>query len=466
MLSSRTVRLLLVALCVALAGGAVAAEKGVQLAVGEQTILSVKAPKYVAVGDETVAVVTQTSTNELLIVAKKAGQTNLIIEESDGTRRTVPIFITKEVAPLQMVQELLADIDGIEVKMVAGRVAVTGTVISKADKDLIERVVKEFTGVLDLTRFAPPTTLISQELARLIREADIYGVDVSVSGERIVLKGVVYNASDKERALAVAGRFGLEVVDLLTVQDQMIEVDVMTAVVDVGKALDIGQDYLNALGIEGQATAAGQTGGPWGETAYDVTATLPALSILRLLQDNDASTILSRAHASTVSGQEATFLSGATEYFVVQGTLEGSLSSVDYGVELGVTPTFRAPDLVATDVQISVSSPAAQAAGSSSVLALVRYKSENVLLCKMGESVVVSGLGETISSKTRSRLPVLGDIPILNVFFGNSRKADSRLDLIFIVTPMLPTVMAAQGPSQSSNAGDVVTSAEGGPVLK
>lgn len=466
MSSSLTVRLLLVAMCLVLAGGAVAQEKSIQLAVGEQTILSVESPRYVAVGDEEVARVTQTSPTELLIVARKAGQTNLIIEEADGTRRTVPIFVTKEVAPLQMVAELLADVEGIEVKMVAGRVAVTGTVISSADKELIGRVVEEFTGVLDLTRFAPPTALISQEVARLIREAGIYGVDVAVSGDRIVLKGVVYNESDKERALAIAGRFGLEVVDLLTVQDQMIEIDVVTAVVDVGKALDIGQDYLNALGIEAEGTAAGQTGGPWGETSYDVTATLPALSILRLLQDNNASTILSKAHASTVSGQEATFHSGATEYFVVQGSLEGQLSSVDYGVQLGVTPTFRAPDLISTEVDISVSAPAAEAAGTSSVLALVRYKSQNVLLCKMGESVVVSGLGETIRSRTRSRVPVIGDIPILNVFFGNSRRSDSRLDLIFIVTPTLPTVMAAEGPAQSAAAGAVLSGAEEGPVIE
>jgi len=54
-----------------------------------------------------------------------------------------------------------------------------------------------------------------------------------------------------------------------------------------------------------------------------------------------------------------------------------------------------------------------------------------------GQSLVIGGLTNTDVRKTRRKIPLLGDIPVLGVFFQNSRDTIEENELVVLVSPRI-----------------------------
>ena len=59
----------------------------------------------------------------------------------------------------------------------------------------------------------------------------------------------------------------------------------------------------------------------------------------------------------------------------------------------------------------------------------------NNLRVKDGETLVIAGLIKESEKQTVTKLPVLGDLPLLGVFFRSSTNAKSKEELVIMVTP-------------------------------
>jgi type II secretory pathway component GspD/PulD (secretin) len=127
----------------------------------------------------------------------------------------------------------------------------------------------------------------------------------------------------------------------------------------------------------------------------------------------------------------------------VQGSLgAANLQSVDYGVILKVKPTLQGRDRVQNEVSIEVSLPTAVA---GSTFAVQKYNTVCTSVCKVGESMVVSGLTQKLANYNSSKTPLLGDVPILNLFFSNKTSDKQRNEYVIIVTPQPIFPTAATG---------------------
>jgi len=65
------------------------------------------------------------------------------------------------------------------------------------------------------------------------------------------------------------------------------------------------------------------------------------------------------------------------------------------------------------------------------------------VLVENGGTVVIGGIFEESQTATENRVPVLGELPLIGMFFRNQRKATSRTELLVFITPRIVTDQAA-----------------------
>ncbi|MEI8350809.1 MAG: type II and III secretion system protein, partial [bacterium] len=164
--------------------------------------------------------------------------------------------------------------------------------------------------------------------------------------------------------------------------------------------------------------------------SFNVNATLSAR--INALVGSGNAKILAQPHLSTKSGGEGTFHSGGATYFSVSGINAGSLEKIEYGVLLKVKPTLQGRDRIMNEVSIEVSVPSAKPQGT---FTLEKFETKSTAMCKVGESILLSGLVQSLSTQFKEKTPLLGDIPLLSMFFSSKVKQHENRELIVLISP-------------------------------
>jgi len=169
---------------------------------------------------------------------------------------------------------------------------------------------------------------------------------------------------------------------------------------------------------------------------------------LRALRDNNLFRVLAEPNVVAVNGQEASFLSGGEfPIAVAQGGATAGAISIEFkqfGILLGFTPTVLGSGQVRMRVVAEVSDLVPSSVGVAGGLPVFSLSTRRV------ESTVESGDGQTfaigglISERVRaasSRIPGLGDVPILGALFSSVQYQRNETELVILVTPELVAPM-------------------------
>jgi type II secretory pathway component GspD/PulD (secretin) len=144
--------------------------------------------------------------------------------------------------------------------------------------------------------------------------------------------------------------------------------------------------------------------------------------------------ILATPRIATLNNHEATLLVGETYPIVTVNQQTGfpTVTNVDVGVQLRVTPTIGDDDVITAELHPQYS---AIIGFNSSFPVVANRKIDAVLRVRDGETIVLGGLFEETSSETIAKLPFLGDIPVLGRFFRNKATSHQRDEVVFLITP-------------------------------
>jgi len=121
------------------------------------------------------------------------------------------------------------------------------------------------------------------------------------------------------------------------------------------------------------------------------------------------------------------------------GFVSDSVSYLDVGLKLDLEPTVHADDEVAIRVALEVSSLGTSIKTSSGTIAyqIVTRNASTVLRLRDGETQVLAGLVSREERSSASRLPGLGDIPVLGRLFSSQLDNGSRTELVLAITPRI-----------------------------
>ena len=165
------------------------------------------------------------------------------------------------------------------------------------------------------------------------------------------------------------------------------------------------------------------------------------------------------------NNQSATISGGQSDVFVLGASAPGTapqVLTVDYSMNVSVTPTVTADGSVRMSVTITSSSPsAAVAAGATSG----RYSRNinTVLLRRSGETAVIGGLNTRERADGWGGIPILSRIPIIGALFRSSVKTLSNRELLLMVTPTIMNVVQSTGDGGATFEDDAGTASSASP---
>jgi len=156
--------------------------------------------------------------------------------------------------------------------------------------------------------------------------------------------------------------------------------------------------------------------------------------------------ILSEPKIATLNNQAAninvtTQIPYVTSNVASTGVQTQTVAYVTTGIKLTVTPSINADGRITLVVNPDVSQPSSTAAGSTQTgaPAVDSRNATTTVLVRDGETIVIGGLITDTLQDVISKVPLLGDIPILGWLFKKKTKTRVRAELlIFVTTSILP----------------------------
>jgi len=181
---------------------------------------------------------------------------------------------------------------------------------------------------------------------------------------------------------------------------------------------------------------------------------IPAFGIvMRFLQEDSATNVLSSPNILTLDNEEATIEIGETVPFPTGGFLGGaagaaggagigipsiSFTREDVGIILRITPQINESDYVTLDVYQEISEVkegSASDALASGGPTTTKRSAETHVSVRSNQTIVIGGLMQEVDTESESKIPILGDIPLIGALFRNKRKTKRKTNLLIFLTP-------------------------------
>jgi len=322
-------------------------------------------------------------------------------------------------------------------------------------------------------------TAASEEMHRLFPDEQI---NVTPSRNAIVLSGHVTTEEAAKHAGALATAYSKNVVNVLTfgpVGAQEVLLEVKFAEVDRTALTQLGFNLFstgsgNTIGTvttgqyggvnHGAVTDTG-SGNPYGTTttisdALNLFFFNPQVHlgvVIKALEGKNLLQILAEPNLVAVNGKEASFLAGGEFPFPVVQPGAGGISTVtvqfrEFGVRLKFTPVIQPNGNIHLHVAPEVSTlDFANAVSVSGTLipAISTRKADTEFELQDGQSFVIAGLMDNRVTDIYSKVPWLGDMPILGNFFKSksAQKSNSELMVLCTVRRVSPSAQPPNGPA-------------------
>ncbi|UQS14240.1 secretin N-terminal domain-containing protein [Pseudomonas sp. HS6] len=246
---------------------------------------------------------------------------------------------------------------------------------------------------------------------------------------------------------------------LLQSQDQsnpevVLEVEVME--VATQRILDLGLQWPSTFGVlnsDGSpVTLLGQLKG----INSDRISIGPSPQAKINAQDNDINTLASpvirvsnREQARIHIGQRVPIIS-ATSVPSTQGpVITESVTYLDVGLKLEVTPTVHLNNEVAIKIALEVSNatPLEPTRQGTIPVQVDTRNAQTSLRLHDGETQILAGLVRNDHGATGNKIPGLGDIPGLGRLFGSNKDTVGKSELVLSITPRIVRNLPYQSPS-------------------
>jgi pilus assembly protein CpaC len=362
------------------------------------------------------------------------------------------------------------------------------TRVSLANPDICDAVVVSPTEILLNGKRAGATSLVIWGQSGQMQTFDVYvdldvldltgdirstfpnePVKVSVSKNIVTLSGHVSSAAVADKILELAQSMvpdKNDVVSLLAVPAPPtgeVLLKVRFAEVDRSALTELGVNIMSLPGAKNIGTITtgefsppslaqigGSTGGYTLGSLLNVFIFRPDINLaatIQALQTKNLLQILAEPNVLTESGKEASFLSGGEFPFpMLQSTGAGggvpaiTIQFRQFGIKLDFTPTILPDDEIHLKVQPEVSSldySNALTITGFTVPALAVRRVQSEMELRDGQSFVIAGLMDNRITKTLSKIPGLGDIPLLGKIFQSESLNKNKTELLVLVTPQI-----------------------------
>jgi len=311
---------------------------------------------------------------------------------------------------------------------------------------------------------------VRQQIARDYPKEDI---NITYENDTVFVRGTVKDVTAADRVLLIANTLG-KTVNLMRIEMPPVEAQILLKVrfasVERSNAMNLSAGFTSgafhtqaAIGTGGALTTPSQTGpaAPALSDVMNIFLFRPEYNLLagiQALQSRGLLEMLAEPNVLAVNGKEASFVSGGQFPFpmVQSGSAVGAVTIMwkEYGIRLNFLPditpqgTIRlqvAPEVSALDYSNSVT------ISGFTVPSLTTRRVQTEVELDNGQSFVIAGLLDNEITQTLSKIPGIGDIPLLGKLFQSKTITKSNTELLVIVTPELVRPIPQGQPAPALN---------------
>ena len=281
-------------------------------------------------------------------------------------------------------------------------------------------------------------------------------IEVSSSGNTVTLSGTVRDAVSATRAVEIARTSGATVIENLFTPPA---VQVMLQVRFAEISRSIMKDWSSALSTLnphelndngdwfGETTPEGQIGFLLDNGTANVQALIQAAKTRGDFRS------LAEPNLMTLPGKEAYFLAGGEFPFpTLQAASAGNVVTVvfkEFGIKLRFTPTILRSGAIRLKLAPEVSSldfANGLVIGGFEIPTILTRRAETEVELREGQFLAIAGLLDNSLINNVTKIPILGDIPLLGELFKSRAIRQRKTELLVLITPRLVTATETPTP--------------------
>jgi pilus assembly protein CpaC len=417
-----------------------------------------KTPALIAVGDPSVLDFAIVSPKQIRVIGKLMGVTELSITTGDDRIYSFEVHVVADLDTLR--GQLLALFPDASIKLgqIRDHVVVEG---QARDSGQVTRIMEVVTNYLRSVAISQDRKIQGQSTRQLGT------VRLPPQPEPGTLPPVTPTPEQPSTRIQAGFLTEPKVINLLRVPgSQQVLLKVRVAEMNRTGMREIGADWLvvdpdtgtiAGTQIGGATIQADSTQGGLSRRGGALSGTTTVFGIfppaelnffLSALRKNSLLRILAEPNLIAMNGQAASFLAGGEfPVPIPQTTTGGAGTSVtvefkEFGVRLNFVPTILNGDTIRLSVDPEVSSidfsiGTVLVPGGSPVPGLDVRRAHTTVELNQGQTLAIAGLLQLQLDAQTSRIPGLGDLPILGPFFSNTTHERVEKELVILVSPYI-----------------------------
>jgi len=398
----------------------------VHVLVGKSVVINVQAPLTRVLSSNPTAVEAMaTSPTQVVVEGKAAGNSSLILWDASGRSQILDVAVDLDIAGLRSAIQRSYPKEQLDVEADAGRLVLTGTASNAHIVEDLNKMAAAYSGSV------------------------VNSVHVPLVHERQVVLEVKFAEVDRTAIMQLGANWFTPSIGHTT------------------GTISTGQ-----FGGTGISTSSATTTTVGATTSTSITATPPTLNVtnplnvflfnsdinlgvaIQALQARDVLQILAEPNVMAISGQKATFLAGGEFPFpIVSGTTGIPVVTISFrpfGVKLDFTAFVQDDNTLRLHVAPEVSTldfSNALTLSGFTIPAISTRRTETEVELKDGQSFSIAGLLDRRATTQLSKVPGIGDIPILGQLFRSRSINKNNTELLVLVTPHIVDPVHVDAPA-------------------
>ncbi|HNW83733.1 MAG TPA: type II secretion system secretin GspD, partial [bacterium] len=291
--------------------------------------------------------------------------------------------------------------------------------------------------------------------AKTTKGTDVFEGEVQISADESTNSLVVVSSIEDFRNLK-------KVIEKLDIRRKQVFVEAAIMEVNVDDSLEYGNAYTGGgfeVSVGGEkmpiffgkaldtsltpGLVAGMVGpvisGTEGIPGLGLSGGIPSLGIiLNAAQTDSAVNVMSTPHLLTTDNEEAEITVGETIPFpsgnIISGTAGSTITYTreDVALKLKIKPQINESGYMTLEINQEITELGAQ---TQYGFRTTKRQAKTIINAENEQTIVIGGLMKDSITESENKVPLLGDIPVLGVFFKYKRNVKKKVNLLIIITP-------------------------------
>ena len=166
---------------------------------------------------------------------------------------------------------------------------------------------------------------------------------------------------------------------------------------------------------------------------------------LDLLKQNGAAQILSKPSILSTNNKEATIYVGQTQSILTQAqqstqgasSVLNNYSREDIGITLKVKPRLSSNNKVSLEIETTIEDIVPGSGTAADRPTTTKRSVQTTAIINHAETIILGGLIKSADGNSVTKVPILGDIPIIGRLFTSKGNSNSKINVVIYITPYI-----------------------------